>query len=98
MNIEIKIDCEKCGIEDITLDMRIKAKITPSLKEISAKGKEQGWHIGRNCYCPECNQEITARCNTCENYEGNKSMGSSICRKDGKFTTPLDTCKYHKPF
>ena len=98
MNVELKLDCDKCGIEDITLDMTIKGKITPSFKDISSKGKEQGWHIGRNCYCPACNRTITTRCNTCEYYEGNKSMGSPICRRDGEFATPLDSCEYHKSF
>lgn len=98
MKAELKFDCEKCAIEDITIDITINGKNMPMFKEIRNKAKEQNWHIGRNCYCPDCNSDITVRCNTCENYEGNKSMGSSICRIDGKFTTPMDTCDNHKPF
>lgn len=98
MKAELKLDCSICGVEDITIDINIKGKKLPFFKEISEKGKEQGWHIGKNCYCPECQQSIKDHCSNCEYYEGNKSMGASICRRDGSFTTPGDSCEHHKAY
>ena len=97
MNAILKLDC-KCCIEDITLDITLKGKTMTSVKEIRGKAQKQGWHLGRDCYCPSCYQSLPAHCNTCEYYEGNKSMGAPICRRDDNFALPTDFCGHHSPF
>ena len=97
MKAELRLDC-KCCIEDISLDITIKGKTITPVRDIREKAQKQGWHLGRDCYCPSCYQALPAHCNTCEHYEGNKSMGAPICRRDGEFALPTDYCEYHQPF
>lgn len=92
MKAELKINCTACGIEDITIDLTIKGRTMPSFTEIRKAGLEQGWHIGRDCYCPKCYHTIEKSCDTCCNFEGNKTMGKYLCLVDGEFATPGDYC------
>ena len=96
MKAEIKFECKKC-INDITLDITIVGKTMPSISKVRESANLQGWSIGRDCYCPSCLRELPAHCSTCEHFEGNKSMGASICRRDGNFTTNTDYCDHHEP-
>ena len=97
MKAELKLDCQKC-IDDISLEITIKGKTMPTFNEIMKAAQEQGWHIGRDCYCSSCYQFLPAHCDTCEHYEGNKSIGAPVCRRDGNFATPTDYCEHHQPF
>lgn len=97
MKAELKLDCHEC-IEDLSIDITIKGKAMPAFSEIMRAAQEQGWRIGRNCYCPSCYQALPAHCNTCEHYEGNKSMGAPICRRDGGFAALTDYCEHHRSF
>lgn len=97
MKAELKLDCSEC-IEDISLDVTIRGKVMPTFREVMGAAQEKGWRIGRDCYCPSCYQALPAHCNTCAEYEGNKSMGSPVCRRDGNFAAPTDYCKHHRPF
>lgn len=94
MKAEIKFECKNC-IEDLTLDITI-TKSFPTMGVVREKAMRRGWSIGRDCYCPDCLSKLPARCKTCEHFEGNMIMGSSICRKDGKFTTENDYCPCHE--
>lgn len=97
MKAELKLDCRKC-IDDLSLEIAIKGKSMPTFGDIMRAVQEQGWRIGRDCYCPSCYQALPAHCDTCEHYEGNKSMGSPVCRRDGNFAAPTDYCEHHQPF
>lgn len=94
MNAELKINCRNC-MEDITLDVEIQGKTMPSFKTVMDNAIEQGWKIGRDCYCPDCYSKLPAHCDTCDHFEGNKIMGAYICRRDGKFACPTDYCEHH---
>ena len=96
MKAQLKFDCKNC-IDDITIDVTTNGKTMTSLKEIRDAARKQSWSIGRDCYCPTCSKALPASCSTCEHFEGNKSMGSSICRIDGNFTTASDYCTHHEP-
>lgn len=96
MNATIEFACKNC-VDGISFDIEIDGKNMPSLRDFTEKAREQGWHFGRDCYCPDCYSELPAHCNTCEHYEGNKSMGAPVCRRDNKFAAPTDCCDYHKP-
>lgn len=97
MNAELQLFC-KCCIKDLTLDITINGNKVTSIKDIREMAEEQGWLVGRDCYCPSCYQALPAHCRTCEHYDGNKSMGAAICRNDGNFALPGDWCEQHKPF
>ena len=97
MKAELKFDCRNC-IDDITINIRLDGRSLPTMQEIRDIAIQRGWRIGKDCYCPNCLRELPAHCNTCEHFEGNKSMGSSLCRLDGSFTTANDYCTEHKPF
>lgn len=96
MKAELKFECKSC-IEDLFIDIDITGNILPTMATIKAKAIGSGWHIGRDCYCPKCLSQLTEHCNTCYYFEGNKSMGSMICRRDGEFTLSDDYCEHHKP-
>lgn len=97
MRAELKFNCKNC-IDDITLDVEIVGRIIPSFSKIVSMANSLGWSIGRDCYCPDCLNKLPAHCETCEHFEGNKSMGSMVCRKHGDFTMPNDYCKQHRYF
>lgn len=96
MKATLQLECKNC-IEDLFIDIDIISNKLPTMSTIRAKAQGSGWSIGRDCYCPECLSKLTDKCSTCDYFEGNKTMGSSICRRDGKFTTANDYCTHHKP-
>ena len=95
MKAEIKFECKNC-VEDLTLEITVKQGL-PAMSTIREEARKRGWSIGRDCYCPECLSNLPARCETCEHFEGRKSMGSPLCRRDCKFTTANDFCSRHEP-
>lgn len=97
MKAELKLDCSTC-IDDISLELNIKGNSMPTFSEIMRSAKSHGWRLGRDCYCPSCYQTLSAHCETCRLYEGNKTMGSPVCCRDGNFAAPSDYCKHHQPF
>lgn len=97
MNAILKFECKNC-IDDIELDITTNGKSLPPMRDVREQAQKKGWHIGRDCYCPACYQALPAHCDTCEHYEGNKSMGAPICRRDGEFAAPTDYCEHHQRF
>lgn len=97
MKAELKLECKNC-IDDLVIEIDSLGKELPTMKQIREEASKQGWTIGRDCYCPDCFLELPAHCSSCEDFEGNKSMGASVCRRDSKFTTANDYCKYHRCF
>lgn len=97
MKAQLVLNCNGC-FEDTSLEITIKGKTMPLFSDIMKEAQKQGWRIGRDCYCPSCYEALPAHCDTCMNYEGNKSMGAPVCRRDGAFATPTDFCKHHQPY
>lgn len=96
MKAQLVFECKNC-INDIAIEITIEGKNMPTLGTIREKAQQEGWSIGRDCYCPSCLRQLPAHCDTCEHFEGYKSMGSFFCRKECCFTTPYDYCKHHRP-
>lgn len=97
MKAELKFDCKNC-IDDITIDVEFVGKTMTDFTKIRGMAYQQGWSIGRDCYCPSCYANLPSHCGTCEHFEGNKSMGGLRCRRDGNFTTSYDYCEHYQPF
>lgn len=95
MKATLTIDCVDC-LEDLSLDITVSKKTMPLFSEIRRAASQQNWHVGRDCRCPDCFKKIPATCQTCELYEGRKSMGAPVCRLDGEFVAPDDYCPEHK--
>ena len=96
MKAELRLECKNC-IEDITLDVAIDGKYMTPMRTIREMAFKQGWHLGRDCYCPACLKALPNHCDNCAHYEGNKTMCSPGCRKDGKFTLGGDYCEDFEP-
>lgn len=97
MTATLTVECVDC-LEDLSLDILICKNTMPSFGEIRRLVAKQGWHLGRACRCPACFDKLPEQCKTCSLYEGNKSMGTAVCRLDGSFSAPNDYCPEHKPF
>lgn len=87
----LKLECKRC-IEDLDIELEFKGKSFPPIKDTRKKASEQGWSLGKYCYCPSCLKSLPGCCSLCTHWEGNKSMGSYICRLDGEFAIETDYC------
>lgn len=94
MKFTLNFDCEHC-IEDLSLEFSISGKQLPTMRDVRAEADKVGWKIGARVFCPTCYAKLPAHCNTCEHYEGNKSMGAPFCRKRRCFACPTDYCEDH---
>lgn len=97
MKVTLTFHCEHC-IEDLSLEFSINGKQLPMMHKVREKADESGWKIGGRVFCPDCYAKLPARCNTCEHYEGNKTMGAPYCRKRECFVCPTDYCEDHNSF
>lgn len=97
MKVILGFDCDHC-IDDLSLEFSVSGKHLPTMREVRAEADKVGWKIGARVFCPTCYAKLPAHCDTCEYYEGNKTMGAPYCRKRKCFVCPTDYCEDHNGF